>query len=96
MTRTTSVDLLSAPIVEGNIGGVASADSRGNPFSLMLAGVSIGDTVTVSGVMVDGVDISALGGQSVFLDNFVLRQVQEPSSALLLVVAGMTLALRRR
>jgi hypothetical protein len=88
---SSSVDLLTAPMTLGNIGGAASPALGGNPFSLTLMGVTAGDTLTVTGAMVDGRDFNMPGGQSAFLDAFVL--VPEPASAALLL--GPVILLRR-
>lgn len=67
-------------------------------YSLNLAGVSPGDTLTVTARMVDGRDAAA-NPQSAFLDNFVLTAsaVPEPSTVALGVAALMGLvAIRRR
>ena len=84
---STSVDLLTATIPFGNLGGAASANPQGTPFSLILNGVTAGDTLTVSGRVVGGED-SGTNPQSAFLDRFDLRLVPEPTSLLL---AGLAL-----
>ncbi|MGE3182631.1 MAG: PEP-CTERM sorting domain-containing protein [Phycisphaerae bacterium] len=93
---SSQIDLLTASMIAGNIGGAASPALGGNPFSLTLLGVSAGDMLTVSGVMVDGVDFNMPGGQSAFLDRFALTLVPEPSSIALLSLAGAGLAAQRR
>lgn len=92
---SASVDLLTAPMILGNIGGGASPALGGNPFSLTLAGVTAGDTLTVTGAMVDGVDFNMPGGQSAFLDAFSLV-VPEPTSLALAGVGLIGLMTRRR
>ncbi len=89
-----SVDLITAVIPDGNLGGAASGNPGGTPFSLTLLGVTAGDTLTVDGSMVGGTDSLIPGGQSAFLDSF--RLVPEPSSAALLGVAGLALLHRRK
>lgn len=91
---SATVDLLLAPMTEGNIGGATSPAMGGNPFSLTLSGVTAGDTLTVSGVMVDGVDFNAPGGQSAFLDQFALTP--EPTTGLLFGLGLLSLAVSRR
>ena len=97
---SASVDLVSAaasvPIVDGNIGGAASNNKGGTPFTLELFGVTAGDTLTVTGQMIGGED-SGVNPQSGFLDGFVLTVVPEPSSIVLglLAVTGIV-AVRRR
>lgn len=91
---SASVDLLAAPMILGNIGGGASPALGGNPFSVELFSVTAGDTLTVSGAMVDGVDFNMPGGQSAFLDRFSLLAIPEPSS-LLLALTGLALFRRR-
>ena len=95
---SASVDLLTAPLIFGNIGGGASPALGGNPFSITLDGVTAGDTLTVSGAMVDGVDFNAPGGQSAFLDQFSLTAIPEPSSVVIGVLGalGVGWAARRR
>lgn len=93
---SASIDLLSAPMIEGNIGGGASPALGGNPFSLQLDGVTAGDTLTVSGAMVDGVDFNAPGGQSAFLDKFSLSAVPEPGTGLLISLGSLIVLSRRR
>jgi hypothetical protein len=90
------VDLLAAAITPGNIGGAASPNLGGTPFSLSLSGVTAGDMLTVTGRMVDGIDFNMPGGQSAFLDRFSL--VPEPSSAALglFVILGLVGVARRR
>jgi hypothetical protein len=96
-SQSTTVNLLTAAIPDGNLGGAASGNPGGTPFSLTLTGVSAGELLTVTGVMLDGMDSQIPGGQSGFLDGFSLRTVPEPVSASLLGL-GMIglLALRRR
>lgn len=95
---SASIDLLTAPMILGNIGGATSPALGGNPFSLALDGVSAGDTLTVTGRMVDGQDFNAPGGQSAFLDSFVLTAVPEPAGGALaaLGMLGVGWAGRRR
>lgn len=91
-----SVDLLTAPMITGNIGGAASPALGGNPFSIQLPGVTAGDTLTVTGAMVDGVDFNAPGGQSAFLDQFSLTLIPEPGSLGLAGIGLLGLVARRR
>lgn len=95
---STTVDLLTAAIPTGNLGGAASTNPGGTPFSLTLSGVAAGDLLTVTGVMVDGVD-ALTNPQSAYLDSFVLTAVPEPSTValtLLGAVGGLALVRRRR
>ncbi|MEQ8211602.1 MAG: PEP-CTERM sorting domain-containing protein [Lacipirellulaceae bacterium] len=89
------IDLNAAVIPDGNLGGAASGNPMGTPFSISLSGVTAGDVLTVSGFMVDGEDTVIPGGQSAFLDNFVL-QVPEPTSAMLLSLGFVGFLGRRR
>jgi len=94
---STSVDLLTAAIPDGNLGGAASPNAGGTPFNLLLSGVTAGDTLTVSGLLAGGQDSQIPGGQSGFLDSFSLTAVPEPSSIVLaLMTAGGAMALIRR
>ncbi len=88
-----TVDLLTAVIPNGNLGGAASTNPGGTPFSLTLNGVTAGDTLSVRAVMVDGMD-SLVNPQSAFLDSFEL--VPEPASFGLLGAAGLALLRRRK
>lgn len=92
-SQSVSVDLLTAAIPDGNLGGAASANPGGTPFSLTLFGVNAGELLTVTAVMLDGADAQIPGGQSAFLDDFNL--VPEPASLALLTLGGLTL-LRKR
>ena len=94
---STSIDLLNAPMILGNIGGAASPALGGNPFSLLLGGVSAGDVLTVTGAMVNGV-VAPVNPQSGFLDSFSLTRVPEPASAVLGLIAmlGLFGLVRRR
>jgi hypothetical protein len=94
---STSIDLLAAPMILGNIGGAASPALGGNPFSLLLSGVSAGDVLTVTGAMVNGV-VAVTNPQSAFLDSFSLTRVPEPASAVLGLIAmlGLFGLVRRR
>ncbi|MCA9243974.1 MAG: PEP-CTERM sorting domain-containing protein [Phycisphaerales bacterium] len=93
---STSVDLLTAPMTLGNIGGAASPALGGNPLSLMLSGVTAGDALTVRAVMQGGRDFNMPGGQSAFLDKFDLTLVPEPSSMLLGGLGLLMLTATRR
>ncbi|MDC0934856.1 PEP-CTERM sorting domain-containing protein [Pirellulales bacterium] len=95
-SQSTSVDLLTAAIPDGNLGGAASGNPGGTPFSLTLPGVTAGQLLSVTAVVLDGEDAQIPGGQSAFLDGFTLR-VPEPVSASLLCLgmAGL-IGLRRR
>ncbi len=93
---SASVDLLIAPMVAGNIGGAASPALGGNPFSVTVTGVTAGDTLTVTGAMVDGQDFNAPGGQSAFLDQFSLTLVPEPATLTLAGLGAVALLSRRR
>ena len=92
---SATIDLNAAVIPDGNLGGAASGNPMGTPFGLTLSGVTAGDTLTVSGFMVDGEDTTVPGGQSAFLDNFVLT-VPEPTSAMLLGLGFVGFLGRRR
>lgn len=95
-SQTTMVDLLAAAIPDGNLGGAASGNPGGTPFSLALTGVSAGELLTVTAVMLDGRDSQIPGGQSAFVDSFSLR-IPEPVTASLLGIALLGMAgLRRR
>lgn len=91
-----SIDLLTAVIPDGNLGGAASGNPGGTPFELSLTGVTAGDVLTVTGVMMGGEDSTIPGGQSGFLDSFAL--IPEPSSVALglLAVGGVLTVARRR
>lgn len=96
--QSSSVDLLTAAIPDGNLGGAASGNPGGTPFSLTLTGVNAGDPISVTAFMLDGRDSQIPGGQSGFLDSFSLT-VPEPSTAvlgLLLAGVGVVAARRRR
>ena len=94
-----TVDLISEAtmgnIIDGNIGGAASANPGGTPFSIILTGVTAGDMLTVTGQMTDGMD-SGTNPQSGFLDSFSLTVVPEPASGLLILAGLFALTLRRR
>ena len=90
---TGTVDLLIPTFVSGNLGGSASPNPGGDPFSVTLTGVTAGDTLTVRAVMIDGVD-AGTDPQSAFLDSFAL--VPEPASFGLLGAAGLALLRRRK
>lgn len=91
---SASIDLLVAALNDGNLGSAASAG--GTPLSLTLAGVSAGDTLTVSVAMVNGVDAQT-NPQSAFVDSFNLVQVvPEPASAGVFGVLVGFAAMRRR
>ena len=93
---SVSVDLLTnRPTPAGNIGGLASPNYGGTSYDLVLTGVDAGDTLTVSGFMVQGVDANIPGGQSAFLDRFVL-QVPEPMSCALVGLGMLGLLPMRR
>ncbi|BDS08001.1 hypothetical protein NT6N_30410 [Oceaniferula spumae] len=95
---SATIDLIAATIPDGNLGGAASLNAGGTPFSITLNSVMAGDTLQVSAIMVDGADSQVPGGQSAFLDNFslVLAPVPEPSSSLLLASSALLLFKRRR
>ena len=86
-----TVDLLTASIPNGNLGGAASTNPGGTPFSIRLNGVTGGDTLTVRGVMVDGQD-ALTNPQSAFLDSFSLQQIPEPTSAILCLMGLVSCA----
>ncbi len=92
---SATVDLLTAGMASGNIGGAASATLGGTPFVLQLFGVTAGDILTVSGDMVNGSD-RLENPQSGFLDAFNLKQIPEPTSVLLLAMAAASFAIRQR
>lgn len=95
--QSDAVDLLTAAIPDGNLGGAASPNPGGTPFSLALTGVTAGDLITVTGGIINGRDSQIPGGQSAFLDGFSLNFVPEPVSASLLSIAFVgLLGLRRR
>ncbi|MCA9292232.1 MAG: hypothetical protein KDA20_00280 [Phycisphaerales bacterium] len=88
------VDLLTAAIPDGNLGGAASGNPGGTLFSITLPGVSVGDTLTVTAVMVNGQDSQIPGGQSGFLDSFAL--VPAPGALALPSVAFLVAGCRGR
>lgn len=90
---TATIDLLTASIPNGNLGGAASANAGGTPFSLALVGVTAGDTLTVTAAMVDGQD-AGINPQSAFIDSFEL--IPEPTSALIALAGLLGVAARRR
>lgn len=90
------VDLLSAAIPDGNLGGAASGNPGGTPFSATLAGVPAGDMLTVIGLMVNGRDSQIPGGQSGFLDNFSVTLIPEPATAMLASFAALACVTMRR
>ena len=94
---TSSLDIIanSGSIIDGNIGGAASNNKGGTPFSIKLFGVTAGDTLTVTGQMLGGED-SLVNPQSGFLDEFSLISVPEPTSALMAVFAALGFVARRR
>ena len=94
-SQSVTVDLLTAVIPDGNLGGAASGNPGGTPFSITLNGVTTGELLTVTAVMLDGADSQVAGGQSAFLDDFELNLVPEPASVALLTLGGFAL-LRRR
>ena len=91
--QSSTVDLLTAVIPDGNLGGAASSNPGGTPFSITLNGVTAGELLTVTAVMIDGADAQIPGGQSAFLDDFVL--IPEPASLALMGLGGLAI-LRRR
>lgn len=91
---TGVIDLLTASIPDGNLGGGASPNPGGTPFSLSLTGVTAGDLLTVTARVVDGMDSQIPGGQSGFIDSFSL--VPEPTTALLALLGVAGMAARRR
>ena len=92
---TDTVDLLANPPSPfGNLGGAASANPRGDRYDLFLNGVTAGDTLTVTGRMIDGVDFGT-NPQSAYLDQFTL-QVPEPTTLLLAGFGAAGLLVRRR
>jgi len=97
LAGSVSVDLLAASIPDGNLGGGSSGNPGGTPFILKLTGVTAGETITVTGQMLNGVDVDPeSGGQSAFLDSFSLTEVPEPGSALLATLAAFGFLVRRR
>ena len=91
--RSDSIDLLTAGI--SPLGTIGTAQNPGGtPFSLSLSGVTVGDTLTVRAVMIDGMDALS-NPQSAFLDEFDL--VPEPNS-LALIGFGLlgAMGVRRR
>ena len=94
---SAAVDLVaeSGSITDGNIGGAASNNKGGTPFSIDLLGVSVGDTLTVTGRMLGGVD-SGTNPQSGFLDNFSLTVIPEPTSLALAGIGIVALLSSRR
>lgn len=92
---SATLDLLTPAIPDGNLGGAASGNPGGTPFSITLPGVSTGDVLVVVAVMANGQDSQIPGGQSAFLDSFALN-VPEPASAALVSLVGLTLVRRRR
>ena len=94
-SQSSTVVLLTAAIPDGNLGGAASPNPGGTPFSLTLPGVTAGQLLTVTAVVLDGEDSQIPGGQSAFLDGFSL-QVPEPASASLVALGLVSLLGRRR
>ncbi len=95
-SQSVTVDLLTAVIPDGNLGGAASGNPGGTPFQLTLTGVTTGELVTVTATMLDGEDSQVPGGQSAFLDDFELNVIPEPGSLALLGLGGLALLRRRR
>lgn len=89
------VDLLAAAIPDGNLGGAASGNPGGTPFSITLVGVSAGQTLTVTAMMVDGQDSQIPGGQSAFLDSFSLV-IPSPGGLALASMAALVVGCRGR
>lgn len=89
-----TIDLLTQVIPDGNLGGGASPNQGGTPFSVQVLGVNTGDILTVTARVGGGADSQIPGGQSGFLDSFSL--VPEPTSAALLAGLAGTALLRRR
>ncbi len=96
LSQSGTVDLLTAIIPDGNLGGAASLNGGGTPFSITLTGVTTGELLTVTAVMLDGADSQVPGGQSGFLDDFELNVVPEPGSLTLLTLGGLAILRPRR
>jgi len=95
-SQSITIDLLSAAIPDGNLGGAASGNPGGTPFQLTLNGVTAGELVTVTAAVLDGEDAQIPGGQSAYLDDFELNVIPEPGSLALLGMGTLALLRRRR